>query len=75
MAVDQRSGHRVNGVENETAKQAKAADKQTGYVDALPDIDAAIKYTRQHHAANKIIIWGSSYSASLVLKLAGEKPK
>ena len=72
MAVDQRSGHRVNGVENETAKQAKAADKRTGYMDALPDIDAAIKYTRQHHAADKIIIWGSSYSASLVLKLAGD---
>lgn len=74
MAVDLRSGKGVNGVANETMLRAKANDKGTNYVDALPDIKAALKYTRKHYAQDKIILWGSSYSAALVLKVAGDMP-
>ena len=75
MAVDQRSGDRVNGIINETAKLAKQKGKSTTYLDALQDIEAAISYAKFHFAKEKLIVWGSSYSAALVLKIAGDKPK
>jgi alpha-beta hydrolase superfamily lysophospholipase len=74
LAVDQRSGKGVNGVANETARRAAAAGKETRYVDALPDVEAALEYAREHHARGPLIAWGSSYSASLVLKVAGDRP-
>lgn len=75
VAIDQRSGKATNNVKNETAHRAEKAGKPTGYVDALPDIEAAIVYLREHHAKGKLIIWGSSYSAALVLKIAGDHPE
>lgn len=74
MAVDQRSGFAVNGINNATAKRAKAAGKSASYVDVLPDMRTAMRYVRKHYAAEKLIAWGSSYSAALVLKLAGDEP-
>ena len=73
MAVDLRSGGEVNGVTNETSARAKAGSKGTSYVDAMPDIEAAIRYARKHYGHGKVIIWGSSYSAALVLKVAGDR--
>jgi pimeloyl-ACP methyl ester carboxylesterase len=75
MAIDQRSGNAVNDVENETAKRATAAGKGTNYSDAMPDLVAALAYAREHFAKGKVIAWGSSYSASLVLKIAGDHPE
>ena len=46
MAVDQRSGDQVNGVINQTHKEALAANKPTKYLDALPDIEAAYLYVK-----------------------------
>lgn len=74
LAVDLRSGKGVNGVANETASRAAAAGKETRYVDALPDVEAALEYAREHRARGPVIAWGSSYSASLVLKVAGDRP-
>ena len=74
MAVDLRSGKEINGVSNETMLRAKAIGKGTTYVDALPDLEAALKYARNHYAQGKVIAWGSSYSAALVIKIAGDKP-
>ena len=74
MAIDQRSGKGVNGVTNETASRAKAADKGDSYLDAEQDILAAVKYAKTNFAKGKLILWGSSYSSSLVLRVAGEKP-
>ena len=74
MAVDLRSGGTVNKINNETKKRAVRAGKGTTYIDALPDVEAAVAYARKHHAKGKLIIWGSSYSASLVLKVGGDKP-
>jgi dienelactone hydrolase len=74
LAVDLRSGGEVNGVDNETFKRAEAAGKGTGYTDALPDMEASLAWVRKNHAKGKVIAWGSSYSAALVLRIAGEKP-
>ncbi|HED17960.1 MAG TPA: alpha/beta hydrolase [Gammaproteobacteria bacterium] len=74
MAVDQRSGKYARGVKNETALRAKKENRPTGYVDALPDIKAALIYARKHYGKDGVIAWGSSYSAALVLKVAGDSP-
>jgi len=75
MAIDQRSGGAINGVNNETAARAKAAGKPTNYPDARQDIIAALKYARKNYAEGKLIVWGSSYSSALVLQIAGSEPK
>ena len=73
MAVDIRSGKEVNGVVNKTAMGAKAKGKGTTYIEALPDIEVALKYARKFYSEGKLIAWGSSYSAALVLKIAGDE--
>ena len=72
IAVDQRSGNQVNNISNQTFKNARQAMKPTQYLDALPDMEAAIKFVGEKFAQGKLLIWGSSYSASLVLKITGE---
>lgn len=74
LAVDQRSGRAAKGVINETSKAAKAAGLSTGYTDAYPDLEAALDYVVATYAPAKLIVWGSSYSSSLVLILASEHP-
>ena len=72
MAVDQRSGGEVNGVTNQTKLEADMAKKKTTYIDALPDMEAAVKYVKKNFPKSKLVLWGSSYSAALVIKLAGD---
>jgi len=74
MAVDQRSGEYSRGVENETALRAGKENRPTAYADALPDMKAALVYARGQYGTNGVIAWGSSYSAALVLKIAGDSP-
>jgi len=71
LAIDARSGGNFAGVANETAKRALAAGKGVGYTDAIPDLKAAAAYAREALGADKVIAWGSSYSAALVLALEG----
>ena len=66
---DQRSGGDYGGVENRTAKEAKGS---WVYTDALPDLEGALKWTREKYPKSKIIAWGSSYSASLAIILASK---
>jgi dienelactone hydrolase len=74
IALDQRSGEEVNFVKNETAARAKDLNLVRNYLDALPDIHAAIDYVKQK--TNKpIVLWGSSYSASLSLVVACQELK
>lgn len=70
IAVDQRSGDQVNGVINQTHLAAKKAGLATKYPDALPDLVATLHYAKKNYPNRKIIIWGSSYSSSLVFILA-----
>lgn len=74
MAIDQRSGYGMAGVENETVKRVEIRDNYPTYLDALPDMEAGTAYAKKLYAKGKIILWGSSYSASLVLKMAGDNP-
>jgi alpha-beta hydrolase superfamily lysophospholipase len=74
MAIDQRSGGAVNGIRNKTKINAEKAMKGTQYIDALADMNAAIIHARTNFAEDKLIIWGSSYSSALVLKIAGDQP-
>lgn len=71
IAVDLRSGGEVNNVQNETYQRAVKEKKATGYLDALQDIEAAIGYVRSRFSPSRLILVGSSYSASLALLLAG----
>lgn len=75
LAVDQRSGGSSNRVSNQSAKEASAAGKGTSYTDALQDLEAALLFVKANYAEGRVIAWGSSYSAALSLKLAGDKPE
>lgn len=74
MAVDQRSGEGINDVPNETARRAARTGRGTTYPDARQDMVAALNFARAHYAKGKLIAWGSSYSAALVLQIAGSEP-
>jgi len=74
MTVDQRSGGAVNGVRNETHRRATKKGLNRSYLDAYADLEAALGYARKTLKAQRIIVWGSSYSASLVFRLAAEHP-
>jgi dienelactone hydrolase len=74
MAIDQRSGQGVNGVENETKKRAEVKGLETRYLDAHQDIEAAINFLFDKNNKQPIVIVGSSYSATLVL-LEGKENK
>jgi dienelactone hydrolase len=70
LAVDQRSGGTAFGRANETVE---ALGHSTAYRAALADLQAALDWAHANHAA-KIIVAGSSYSASLVFLLAAKNP-
>lgn len=72
ISIDQRSGKEANGILNETHIQALDKNLKTEYLDALPDLKATINYTLKQYKNRKIILWGSSYSASLVFILGNE---
>ncbi len=71
VALDQRSGNAINGVTNQTAANAKAEGKGQTYSDAKQDINAAITKFAAEYDKN-VILWGSSYSSSLAIIIAGE---
>ena len=73
LAVDLRSGDYVNNVYNETAKRARDKNLSTSYLDALPDIEAAIEYA-YNISKKPVVVFGSSYSASLALIVAKKNP-
>lgn len=70
LAIDQRSGDAINGVINETAKLAATRGMGTEYVHALPDLQAGIGFLQAEFHPQKLIIWGSSYSAALSFVVA-----
>lgn len=75
MAIDQRSGDRVNAVVNETAKLATSKNLETNYIDAKPDIIAAIDYVYNDNGNKQLLLVGSSYSATLALLIGGSNNK
>jgi dienelactone hydrolase len=75
LAIDQRSGDKVNDDVNKTAEQAVKMNYRTDFDDAEIDIRAAVHYLYSKYD-KKVTLVGSSYSAGLVLKIAAsEKDK
>ena len=70
LAVDQRSGGMRWGVDNLTVKRLGAS---TDYAEAYPDLEAALEYAVKRKY-KKILVVGSSYSASLAIVLASKNP-
>jgi pimeloyl-ACP methyl ester carboxylesterase len=75
IAIDQRSGDGVNDVVNETAKLAKSKDMATEYIDGKPDIIAAIDYVYSNNGNTKLLLVGSSYSATLAMLISENNNK
>ena len=74
LAIDQRSGEAAREINNETAARAKAKALPQDYLSAEQDIRAAIDHIATLVAGDgrPLILVGSSYSASLVLKIAAD---
>lgn len=71
IAIDLRSGDKINYIENETAHLAEKQNIPNEYLDAIADIEAAIKFSRSY-TRYPVILFGSSYSASLSLMIASK---
>lgn len=74
LAVDLRSGGEVNFVRNETAALAVKEGKPNKFIDAEKDILAAIDFAFYRNY-KEVVLFGSSYSASLCLKIGKNNPK
>jgi alpha-beta hydrolase superfamily lysophospholipase len=72
MAIDQRSGESSKGVRNETAKAADQRHLVVSMLSSRQDLESALRYARGHYARGPLLAWGSSYSAALVLVVAGQ---
>ncbi len=66
VAIDQRSGGPIGSMPNETNLDAKEKGKEVSYLDAIQDISSAVDFVSERYN-QKVILWGSSYSSSLVL--------
>lgn len=71
IAFDQRSG---GGYFGQTNRTAEGVGEDRRYCDAYPDIEAAIAYAHGAAGGAPLVIWGSSYSASLVFAAAADHP-
>lgn len=69
LAIDQRAGGGLYGV-NATAK---AFGREVRYREARPDLQAALDWAQEQKLP--IILWGSSYSSSLIFPLAARDPQ
>jgi dienelactone hydrolase len=72
LAIDQRSGGKRWGFDNETVTRY---GESTGYLEAMPDLAATLKWKTDAGYTGPTVIWGSSYSAALVLLLAAGHPQ
>ena len=69
MAIDQRSGGDLFGPNQTAAALGHKAD----YLEARPDLEAAIRWGEARKLP--VILWGSSYSSSLVFLAAADHPE
>ena len=74
LAIDMRSGGEVNYVPNETAQEAKSLGKAQTLISCEIDILSAIEYVKSREKDAEIVLFGSSFSAALCLKIAKERP-
>jgi len=72
LAVDLRSGREANFVQNETAALAQRNNFPATLLDCEKDILAAMDYVNKTAMRNRYMIFGSSFSASLAMKVANQ---
>ncbi|NND72730.1 MAG: alpha/beta fold hydrolase [Rhodothermales bacterium] len=68
IAIDQRRGGSRLGGTNRTVDKLEAAGFT--YCDAYPDLQSTLAYAVESGFDGQIIVWGSSYSATLAIQLA-----
>lgn len=72
LAIDQRSGGTFANKPNETYNRAiESGIEKIDFTDVIQDIESAINFLTEKYQ-QKIILWGSSYSSSLVLHIAAK---
>lgn len=71
IAWDQRSGGERFGDDNRTRNNMRKGTPSS-FCDAYPDLQAALNYTVESGLSDKPMVWGSSYSAALVVQLAAK---
>ena len=75
FATDQRFGGTMFGEDNETdAHMSKAAAQSRNVAGYEADLEAALAWAHAKDPQRKVILWGSSYSASLIFVLAAKHP-
>jgi len=72
LAIDQRSGGGLFDGRNRTVEGLGASAES--YCTPIADLEAALDYAGERSAGQKAIVWGSSYSAALVVQLADRRP-
>jgi dienelactone hydrolase len=68
LAIDQRSGGKRWEHANLTVQ--KNGGESTTFLAALADLEAALEWAHDGRSPKSVVVWGSSYSASLVFLLA-----
>ena len=74
IAWDQRAGGDRHGEANRTVDGLDPT-VPAEYCDAYPDLQAALDYVTSMELAEQVTVWGSSYSAALVFRLAATNPE
>lgn len=72
FAIDQRRGGQLYGSYNRTV--ADISINNFEYCDAYTDLQGALNFVISDGFTGKKILWGSSYSATLAIKLADQYP-
>ncbi|MBW8842567.1 MAG: alpha/beta hydrolase [Sphingomonadales bacterium] len=73
LAIDQRVGGGLYGKNQTMAGYSQRNGKAEDYLGALPDLEAALAWAKDKAQGKPILLWGSSYSASLVFLVAASK--
>lgn len=74
LAVDLSTGGACQEVSNRTVAMSGLRDWPS-FPDTLPDIEDSLRWAREHRPQAKVVAWGSSFSAALVLRVAAEHPE
>lgn len=74
LAIDQRAGSNRLGGNNQTAVEAQNLGFETDYLAAEKDVATAVEFANRLYG-RPVILLGSSYSASLALRVSGKNNK
>ncbi len=73
VSIDQRRGGQLYGRYNRTVAQLML--NGYSYCDTYPDLEGIVNYMTKAGYVGKRVLWGSSYSAALVVRLAHNRPE